>query len=72
MSVFRRKLVIVGDRACRETCLLSVFAKDEFPVYIPTIFKGCVADFVVDGRCVELALWDTAVHKDYEHLRPLS
>ncbi|KAK0434271.1 small GTPase-binding protein [Desarmillaria tabescens] len=58
MSEIRRKLVIVGDGACGKTCLLIVFSKGTFPeVYVPT---------GVDGKHVELALWDTAGQEDYD------
>uniref|UniRef100_A0A8C5PCL2 Ras homolog family member B n=1 Tax=Leptobrachium leishanense TaxID=445787 RepID=A0A8C5PCL2_9ANUR len=62
MAAIRKKLVVVGDGACGKTCLLIVFSKDEFPeVYVPTVFENYVADIEVDGKEVQLALWDTDV-----------
>lgn len=73
MAAIRKKLVIVGDGACGKTCLLIVFSKDQFPeVYVLTVFENYVADIEVDGKQVELALWDTAGQEDYDRLRPLS
>ena len=71
MASIRKKLVIVGDGACGKTCLLIVFSKDQFPeVYVPTVFENYVADIEVDGKCVELALWDTAGLLVFPHCQP--
>lgn len=72
-SPIRRKLVIVGDGACGKTSLLCCFALGEFPKeYHPTIFENYVAEIRLDGKPVQLALWDTAGQEEYERLRPLS
>jgi len=73
MADLHRKLVIVGDGACGKTCLLIVFSKGTFPdIYVPTVFENYVSTIVVDGKSIELALWDTAGQEDYDRLRPLS
>jgi Ras homolog gene family, member A len=72
-GAIRKKLVIVGDGACGKTCLLIVFSKDQYPeVYVPTVFENYVAEIEVEGKLIELALWDTAGQEDYDRLRPLS
>ncbi|KAF8444217.1 GTP-binding protein-like protein rho2 [Terfezia claveryi] len=72
-NVIRRKLVIIGDGACGKTSLLSVFTLGYFPPhYVPTVFENYVTDCRVDGKSVQLALWDTAGQEDYERLRPLA
>ncbi|KAJ2776806.1 GTP-binding protein Rho1 [Coemansia interrupta] len=68
----QRKAVIIGDGGCGKTCLLHVYREGSFPPndqYIPTIFEECVKDVQVDGRLVELALWDTAGQEDYDNVR---
>ncbi|OCF34012.1 rho family protein [Kwoniella heveanensis CBS 569] len=69
----RRKLVIVGDGAAGKTSLLNVFAVGHFPeAYEPTVFDNYVTEIELDGKPVQLALWDTAGQEEYERLRPLS
>ena len=73
MSYVKLKLVIVGDGACGKTCLLMVFRTDEFPPdYVPTGFENYVKELNVDGKDIELELYDTAGQEDYDRLRPLS
>jgi len=70
---FRRKLVAVGDSTCGKSCLFIVFTGGTFPEgnsYI--VFGSYVADIEVDGKHVELALWDTAGQEEHDRLRPLS
>ncbi|KAK4555585.1 GTP-binding protein Rho1 [Recurvomyces mirabilis] len=71
----RRKLVAVGDGAIGKTALLLTFSRGyfDFENYSQgTVFDNYVADVKVNGRHVELALWDTAGVEDYDRLRPLS
>lgn len=69
----RRKLVIIGDGAAGKTSLLNVFAVGHFPEnYEPTVFDNYVTEIELDGKPVQMALWDTAGQEEYERLRPLS
>uniref|UniRef100_A0A1I7ULW2 Rho-related GTP-binding protein RhoC n=1 Tax=Caenorhabditis tropicalis TaxID=1561998 RepID=A0A1I7ULW2_9PELO len=69
----RKKLVVVGDGACGKTSLLYVFHDDHFPSeYIPTVFECNAKDIEIDGKLIQLDLWDTAGQEDYERLRPLA
>ncbi|CAH1365434.1 hypothetical protein MTP99_001697 [Tenebrio molitor] len=68
----QKKLIVVGDGGCGKTCLLIAFAKDTFnSEYRPTVFENYVADLEVDGKTVELSLWDTSGQEDYDRLRPI-
>ncbi|KAL0245231.1 hypothetical protein GEMRC1_009310 [Eukaryota sp. GEM-RC1] len=67
------KTVVIGDGAVGKTSLLWTFGENVFPEeHVPTVFDNYLTSVDVDGRTVNLAMWDTAGQEEYDRLRPLS
>ncbi|KAK9721264.1 Rho GTPase [Basidiobolus ranarum] len=72
-KIASRKLLILGDGACGKTSVLNVFTRGYFPeTYEPTVFENYVHEISLDGKTLELSLWDTAGQEDFDRLRSLS
>eukprot|EP01138_Halocafeteria_seosinensis_P013578 gb/GECG01013867.1/.p1 GENE.gb/GECG01013867.1/~~gb/GECG01013867.1/.p1 ORF type:complete len:212 (+),score=27.39 gb/GECG01013867.1/:1-636(+) len=67
------KCTVVGDGAVGKTSLLISYTRDAFPYdHVPTVFDTYTADVVVNGKVIEISLWDTAGQQELDTLRPMA
>ena len=66
------KCVLVGDFTVGKTCLLESYTSGAYKEpYNNKCYENYSANLIVDERQVNLGLWDTRGHEDYDRLRPL-
>ncbi len=59
--------------SCQVYFDLFSYSQNKFPEeYVPTVFDNYTATIKVDGKLVNLGLWDTAGQEEYNRLRTIA
>ncbi|KAM3519826.1 hypothetical protein NHJ13051_007250 [Beauveria bassiana] len=68
----RRRIVVIGNRSCGKTCLLSVFALGFFPKHHPpSIFDDYIIDCKDDDQSAEIALKEVRIYNFQQSIQVL-
>ncbi|KAG9024282.1 GTP-binding protein Rho1 [Serendipita sp. 407] len=72
-EVPKKKIVAVGDPGVGKTRMLIRFHSGEFHEYfMPTFHDNYTEDVHLDRKRMEIVVWDTPGHEEYDRLRPLT
>lgn len=67
------KVVVVGDDNSGKSSLIFTHATENFPTKpLLDVTDNMVSRMMLDGKPIELGLWDSSGNKDYDQLRPYS
>ena len=72
-SMIKNRCIKDKYKTSWKTSLLQRFAENTFSVeYTPTIFENRTKHIEIEGKRIELALWDTAGQEEYDQIRILA
>ena len=67
------KIVVVGDRSVGKTCMVISYGTSKFPSnQPPTVLEAYTGKTKYEGREIQLEIFDTAGHEDFQRMRPIS
>jgi hypothetical protein len=70
--IMRRKILLLGDTLCGKTYLASAWSHNATPIGETPLVNSFIKTTIVEGRQVELVIWDNTGLEGYERLRRFS